>query len=100
MIPTLRNVIYRVYDEFGAVEKALKGILTISTVLMSPLFVVLSWAALPDEFNMSETITGVRWWYCALAILLRSFVTPGSSSDGKGFGFIVQDDDGPDPSVQ
>ena len=82
---TLRNVIYRVHDEFGAVEKALKGILTISTVLMSPVAVALSWAALPDEFNMSETIIGVRWWYCALAILLRSCVTPGSRSDG-GYG--------------
>ena len=77
----LRKVIYRVHDEFGAVEKALKGILTISAVLMNPVVVVLSWAALLDEFNMSETITGVRWWYCALAILLRSFVMPGSGSD-------------------
>ena len=50
------------HDEFGAVEKALKDILTVSTVLMSPVVVVLSWAALPDEFNMSETIKGVRWW--------------------------------------
>ena len=56
---TLRNVIYRVHGEFGAVEKALKGIFTISTVLMSPVAVVLSWAGLPDEFNISEMITGV-----------------------------------------
>ena len=55
---TLRNVIYRVNGEFGAVEKALKGIFTINTVLMSPVAVALSWAALPDEFNMSEMITG------------------------------------------
>merc|ERR1719450_1199313 len=66
----LRTVIYRVHDEYGAVEKALKGILTISTVLMSPVVVVLSWMCLPDQFDMSETVTGVRWWYCALAILL------------------------------
>ena len=56
---TLRNLIYRVHDEFGAVEKAFKGILTISSVLMSPVAVALSWAALPDEFNIGETITGV-----------------------------------------
>jgi len=62
--------IYRVHDEYGAVEKALKGILTISTVLMSPVVVVLSWMCLPDQFDMSEKVTGVRWWYCALAILL------------------------------
>ena len=30
---TLRNVIHRVHDEFGAVEKAPKGILTISPYL-------------------------------------------------------------------
>merc|ERR1712107_825380 len=66
----LRTVIYRVHDEYGAVEKALKGILTISTVLMSPVVVVLSWMCLPDQFDMSEKVTGVRWWYCALAILL------------------------------
>merc|ERR1712012_956952 len=66
----LRTVIYKVHDEYGAVEEALKGILTISTVLMSPVVVVLSWTCLPDEFDMSETVTGVRWWYCALAILL------------------------------
>ena len=58
---TLRNVIYRVHDEFGAVEKALKGILIVNAVLMSPVAVALSWAALPDEFNKSETITGVLY---------------------------------------
>merc|ERR1712012_1406545 len=61
----LRTWVYRVHDEYGAVEKALKGILTISTVV-----VVLSWMCLPDQFDMSEKVTGVRWWYCALAILL------------------------------
>ena len=40
---TLRNFIYRVHDGFGAVEKALKGILTLSTVLMSPVAVALRW---------------------------------------------------------
>ena len=59
MTRTLRNVIYRVHDEFGALEKALKGILTVNTVLMSPVVVALSLATLLDEFNMSETITGV-----------------------------------------
>eukprot|EP00450_Noctiluca_scintillans_P039529 CAMPEP_0194476724 /NCGR_PEP_ID=MMETSP0253-20130528/589_1 /TAXON_ID=2966 /ORGANISM="Noctiluca scintillans" /LENGTH=103 /DNA_ID=CAMNT_0039315621 /DNA_START=1 /DNA_END=308 /DNA_ORIENTATION=- len=51
----LRTVIYKVHDEYGAVEKALKGILTISTVLMSPVVVVLSWMCLPDHFDMSAT---------------------------------------------
>ena len=72
----LRTLAYRVHDEYGALEKALKGILTISIVLMSPVLVVLFWMCLPDQF------AGVRWWYCALAIslglwsgLLIGFVT-------------------------
>ena len=78
----LRTLVYRVHDEYGALEKAQKGILTISIVLMSPVLVVLSWMCLPDQFDMSARITGVRWWYCALAIslglwsgLLIGFVT-------------------------
>ena len=78
----LRTVTYRVHDKCGAVEKALKGVLTISTVFMSSVLVVLSWMCLPDQFDMNARITGVRWWYCALAIslglwsgLLIAFVT-------------------------
>ena len=78
----LSTLVYRVHDEYGALEKALKGILTISIVLMSPVVVVLSWMCLPDKFDMTATFTGVRWWYCALAIslglwsgLLIGFVT-------------------------
>ena len=37
---------------------------------MSPVVVVLSWMCLPDQLDMSDTITGARWWYCAVAILL------------------------------
>ena len=39
------------HDEFGAVENALKGIFTISTVLESTVAVALSWAGLPDELR-------------------------------------------------
>ena len=56
----LWNFIYPGHEDSGAVEKALKEILTINSVLMSPLVVVLLWIALPDEFAMSATITGVR----------------------------------------
>ena len=45
----LRTLIYRVHDEYGALEKALKGILTISIVLMSPVLVVLSCICLPNH---------------------------------------------------
>ena len=60
----LRCVIYHVHDELSAVEKAV-----ISTVLTSPVDVVLSRMILPDKSNLSGTITGVRWWYCVLAIV-------------------------------
>ena len=63
LTPILRNFIYPLHKDFGRVG-------TMSVVLMSPAVVVLSWMALPDEFTMSATITKVRWWCCALAILL------------------------------
>ena len=79
--PILRKFIYPLHEDFGAVG-------TISIVLMSPVVVVLSWMALPDEFTMSATITEVRWWCCALAILLGlwsglliGFVTESYTSD-------------------
>merc|ERR1711974_41983 len=52
----------------GDVEKALKGMLVISTVLMSPVVIALSYVCLPSHFIMNDGI--VRWWYCACAILL------------------------------
>ena len=61
--PILRNFICPLHKDFGAVG-------TISVVLMSPVVVVLSWMALPDEFTMSATITEVCWLCCALEILL------------------------------
>ena len=48
----LRCVIYRVHDEFCAVD------------------VVLSWMILPDKSNLCGKITVVRCWYCVLAIVL------------------------------
>ena len=53
----LRTVIYKVHDEYGAVEKALKGIVTINIVLICLVVVVLSWTCLPDEFDLSEIVT-------------------------------------------
>ena len=77
-------VAYRVHDEYGALEKALKGILTIGIVLMSPLLIVLSWMCLPDQFDINARITGVRWWYCALAISLGLW-------SGLLIGFVTED---------
>merc|ERR1740117_2311680 len=54
----------------STVEKALKGILNISIVLMTPVVIWLSHVCLPAEFQMSEGTPPVLWWYCALAICL------------------------------
>jgi len=52
-----------------SVEKGLKGILVVSTVLMTPVVIWLSNACLPNTFNMKGQ-EDVKWWYCALAIIL------------------------------
>merc|ERR1711871_142354 len=52
------------------VEKALKGILVISTVLMTPAAIALSFYCLPEEFHMEGVKAPVKWWYCAAAIEL------------------------------
>ena len=46
---------------------------TMSTPLrlsLSPVVVVMSWMCLLDQFDVSATITGVRWRYCAVENLL------------------------------
>merc|ERR1719261_939989 len=52
------------------VEKALKGVLVISTVLMTPVAIGLSYVCLPTEFVLGESFGAVKWWYCALSICL------------------------------
>jgi len=52
------------------VEQALKGILNISTVLMTPVVVALSHACLPEHFTMTKGGVTVQWWYCAVSIML------------------------------
>merc|ERR1719215_1910708 len=53
------------------VEKALKGVLIISTVLMSPVVIALSYWCLPDTaFAVEEAKQNVQWWYCAVSIML------------------------------
>jgi len=56
--------------EMQSVEKALKGILNISTVLMTPVVVTLSFYCLPAEFVMEKDGAQVKWWYCALSVML------------------------------
>merc|ERR1719433_2592849 len=52
------------------VEKALKGILIISTILMTPVVIFLSYTCLPSTFNMGGEYTHVQWWACAISVML------------------------------
>mmetsp|Transcript_74920 Transcript_74920/g.165752 ORF Transcript_74920/g.165752 Transcript_74920/m.165752 type:complete len:718 (+) Transcript_74920:87-2240(+) len=63
----LRSIFYKVKD-MPDVEKALKGVLVISTVLMTPVVIALSKYCLPDEFIMDGV--KVHWSYCAISIML------------------------------
>jgi len=64
-----QGVFYKVKD-IPDVEKALKGILVISTVLMTPVVIFLSHWCLPEVFSMGPGHEHVKWWYCAVSIML------------------------------
>merc|ERR1712176_1331511 len=55
--------------ETPSVEKALKGVLVISTAIMTPVVIWLSQSCLPGDFEMTG-YSSVKWWYCALSIIL------------------------------
>merc|ERR1719486_437891 len=57
-------------DNPNTVEKALKGILNISTLLMTPVVIYLSKVCLPATFTMSKGGPEVQWWYCCVSISL------------------------------
>merc|ERR1719321_2038238 len=54
----------------STVEKALKGILNISTVLMTPAVFFLSECCLPGSFRMVEDGPEIKAWYCCASIML------------------------------
>merc|ERR1740117_727862 len=56
--------------ELPDVEKALKGVLVISTILMTPAAIGLSYVCLPLVFVLGEGFGEVKWWYCALSICM------------------------------
>merc|ERR1719313_2835241 len=67
----VRKTVYTVEnDKPETVEQSLKGILNISTLLMTPVVVALSYVCLPASFIMSEGGNVVQWWYCCLSIML------------------------------
>jgi len=54
----------------STVEKALKGILNISTLFMTPVAWWLSKVCLPETFAMTAGGVEVKWWYCCLSIIM------------------------------
>merc|ERR1719174_3061768 len=67
----------------GDVEKALKGVLIISTVLMTPVCILLSYYCLPAEFSMGAGFEHVSWWACATSIMLGLW-------SGLAIGFVTE----------
>merc|ERR1712203_1330728 len=65
----VQGVFYKVKD-MPDVEKALKGILVISTVLMTPVVIFLSQWCLPEVFSMGAGFEHVKWYYCAISVML------------------------------
>ena len=51
-------------------SKSIGCVLTFSTVPLSVVVVVVIVRCLPYQSDMSDTVTEVPWWYCAVAILL------------------------------
>merc|ERR1712137_185749 len=65
----VQGTLYKVKD-MPDVEKALKGNLVISTVLMTPVVIFLSKWCLPEVFSMGAGYEEVKWWYCSVSIML------------------------------
>ncbi|EER14611.1 H+-translocating inorganic pyrophosphatase TVP1, putative [Perkinsus marinus ATCC 50983] len=64
------NIFYKV-KEIPDIEKALKGVLVISTLLQTPTVIALSWWALPaGYFAIDEAHPACSWIKCAVCILL------------------------------
>jgi len=76
------GLFFKVRD-MADVEKALKGILIISTVMMSPVVVLLSYYCLPETFNMGKGFEEVRWSGCAVSIMLGLW-------SGLAIGFVTE----------
>jgi len=65
----IQGMCYKV-KEMPDVEKALKGVLVISTVLMTPVVWFLSQWCLPAEFFMDEAHQHVQNWHCAVSVMM------------------------------
>ena len=52
------------------VQKALRGLLVIGTVLITQVVICLSWLCLPETFPMGASYKEVKSYYCAASIML------------------------------
>merc|ERR1711865_180116 len=66
------NFVYPV-KEIPDIEKALKGVLIISTVLETPVILFLAWWCLPAKFDLAPNAVGVTPMACALPCLLGAW---------------------------
>jgi len=64
-----RTCCYKI-EHMADVEKALKGMLVISTVLMTPVVIFLSHVCLPATFSMGFGYEEVQSWFCTVSVLL------------------------------
>eukprot|EP00386_Alphamonas_edax_P010669 GDKI01034253.1.p2 GENE.GDKI01034253.1~~GDKI01034253.1.p2 ORF type:complete len:755 (-),score=305.57 GDKI01034253.1:474-2684(-) len=56
--------------EFAEVEKALKGVLMVSTLIQTPLVLILAYVFLPAEFALDDEFKNVGWWAAAVSVLM------------------------------
>jgi len=69
--------------EFPDVEKALKGVLVVSTVFQTPVVIAIAYAFLPTSFDLDDTIKGVKNWHCMISVLLGLW-------SGLAIGYITE----------
>merc|ERR1719161_1190732 len=51
------------------IEKSLKWILLLSTILQTPVLLGLAYFALPPVFPLSKTFPAVKWWHGVIPVL-------------------------------
>jgi len=62
------NLFYKIKD-LPDIEKALKGVLVISTILETPTVVAIAYYFLPNSFDLDSTYTGITWCHCTVSVL-------------------------------
>jgi len=66
------NIFFPVKD-IPDIEKALKGVLIISTILETPVITGLAWWCLPAKFDLAPNAMGVTWANCAIPCLVGAW---------------------------